>query len=144
MGEFNMDINTIANEAFKIVLPSLIAIKDGGFKSIGSDLWELIKKSFKSNEKDKKIVDQLEENPNDLKLQGIAEYKLAEFLEGDSSLSEELMKYIKSFNEKKDDDGTINIKESKNIVIAKDIDLKNGDFIVGDGDKYGKRSKLYI
>lgn len=95
-----MDFSAIAKDAFAVILPSLMTIRDGGLKSIGSDLWELIKKSFKSNERDKKIVTKLEENPNDLQLQAIATYKLIEFLEKDPDLAKKLIKCIKAFREK--------------------------------------------
>jgi hypothetical protein len=65
-------------------------------KGVGKDLWELIKKPF-SKEKDRALIEALEQNPGDEKTKNIAEYKLVEFLEANPSLArkiEELCKQI--------------------------------------------------
>ncbi|MFL0198062.1 hypothetical protein ACJDU8_21210 [Clostridium sp. WILCCON 0269] len=128
-----MDFSAVAKEAFTIILPSLIAIKDGGLKSIGSDIWELVKKPFKSNKRDEEIISKLEKNPNDLESLGIAKYKLTEFLEKDPDLAEELIKYIENFKKENQNGKTINVKNSKNFIINTDIH-NGGDVVVGDGN----------
>ena len=121
-----MDFNAISAAAFTTVL----IIKDGVLKSIGTDLWKLIKKPFK-NENDKKIINELEKNPNDMKLQGKAEFRFSQLLEDNPAIAEELIKCIKGFKLSNE------IQNSKNVVISSNID-SNGIFIVGDGNHYGK------
>lgn len=133
-----MDFNSIASNSFSTILPFLMSIKDGVLKGIGNDLWKLIKKPFRFDEKDNKIVDELEKNPNDLKLQGIAEFRLAQLLETNQDVAEELIKLIQALNEENQRNGIVNIKNSKNFVIAKDIRIQSGNFTIGDGGQYGK------
>lgn len=124
-----MNFNSIATEAIQTILPSLILINDGVLKSIGSDLWKLIKKPFKNNVKDEKIIEELEKNPNDLKLQGITEYKLTEFLEENPSFAEELLRSIQNFRERDKNNREISVTNSKNVVNSNNI---YGSIIVGD------------
>lgn len=133
-----MDYSILAAESLAIIIPSLISIKDGMFKSIGNDIWGLIKKTFKSDVKDIRIIEELEKNPNDIKLQGKAELRLAQLLEEKSDIAEELIKCIQVFKEKNESTCIDSIKNSKNIVIAKDINIKSRSFIIGDNNQYGK------
>ncbi len=133
-----MDYSKLATESFAIIIPSLISIKDGVFKSIGNDIWKLIKKAFKFSEKDIRIIEDLKNSPNDIKLQGKAELRLAQLLEEKSDIAEELKKCIQVYKEKNQRDGIDSIKNSKNIVIAKDIDIKSKNFIIGDNNQYEK------
>ena len=126
-----MDFNTIANDAFATGL----IIESGMLRSIGTDLWELIKKPFKFNENDKRIINELEKNPNDMKLQGKAEFRLSQLLKENPVIAEELIKCIKKFKEKHQSNEIYN---SKNIIVTDNINVNNGDFIVGDGNHYGK------
>lgn len=121
-----MDYNTIAANAIAVGLSSLALVKDGVLKSIGSDIWELVKKPFRVNKKDMKIIEGLQENPNDLKLLGAAEYKLAEFLESNPTLAGDLVKYIDKYNEK---NKTMNVNNSKNFVFSEN---NYGSISVGD------------
>jgi len=123
-----MDYNTIAAYAFETAL----IISNGTLKSIGSDLWELIKKPFKINENDEKIINELEDNPNDMKLQGKAELRFSQLLKENPDIAEELTKCIENFKR------TNKVENCKNVVITNNID-SNGVFIVGDGNHYGKQ-----
>lgn len=126
-----MDINTIVADAFGTIL----IVKNGILMSIGTELWQLIKKPFNFTVNDKKIIDELEKNPNDIKLQGKAELRLSQLLEENSVIAEELIECIKKFKEENQNNEIYN---SKNVVITDNIDVNNGTFIVGDGNYYGK------
>lgn len=84
-----MDISQIAATAIAAITPYLVKGGEEVAKGMGKDLWELIKKPFTS-EKEQILVQQLEENPGDVKLQGKVEGKLEELLEANPSIAAQL------------------------------------------------------
>lgn len=120
-----MDFSKIAGDSLNIILPYLKSIIDGTLKSAGADLWKLIKKPFKLDH-DKKLVDKLEKDPDNLKLQGGLELRLAQLLEENPDIAEELEKCIRNFKEK---------EGMSNIYIQKD-NTYNGPVHNGKGDMH--------
>lgn len=84
-----MNFENIAATAFSTVLPYLVKGGEEIAKGAGKDLWELIKKPF-TKEKDKILIESLEQSPHDKKKQSVAEYKLTEFMEDNPMLAREL------------------------------------------------------
>jgi len=91
-----MNFETIAATALSTALAYVSKGGEEVAKSAGKDLWELIKKPF-IKEKDKALIQSLEQTPHDEKKQSIAEYKLAEFLEENPSMARELEELCKHF-----------------------------------------------
>lgn len=128
-----MDYDAIAKAALTAVLPYLALGGQEFSKSVGKDLWELIKKPFKLD-KDKKIIEELKQNPDDQKIQGKLELKLSELLEEEPEVAEDLNKYLKGV---KEEINTNIVKDSKNVFMSKTTSV-GGSIIIGDNNEYKK------
>lgn len=133
-----MDLYDIASKALTIGLPALMAVKEGVLKSVGSDAWKIIKKVFNKDGKDKKIIESLEKNPEDLKVQGMVELRLYQLLEEHNDIAKELINLLEKKDEFIVDKTTIEISNSKNVVLNNSINTQGGAFRVGDDTNYGK------
>ena len=74
-----MSLELIVAEALALVLPYLGKAGEEIAQKAGGDIWETIKQSFKSD-KDKELIKELENQPQNLKLVGKIELKLKEIL----------------------------------------------------------------
>jgi hypothetical protein len=90
-----MTFELIAAEAIAFVLPYLGKAGEEIAQKAGSDIWETIKKSFKS-EKDKGLIKELESQPKNLKSVAKIELKLAEKLEEDEAFFKSLTALIEN------------------------------------------------
>ncbi len=84
-----MDLSLIASAAVSFVTPYLAKGGEEMAAEIGKDIWTLMKKPFTSD-KDKALIKQLQENPDDKKAQGKVELKLEELLEIHAEIAEQL------------------------------------------------------
>jgi len=64
-------------------------------KGIGKDLWELIKRPFENKDRDKQLIEKLNEQPENEQAKGAVAYKLSEFLEENPTLASELDELLK-------------------------------------------------
>lgn len=118
-----MSFATIAATAITFIAPFL---KKGGESFIGEgakDLWKLIKKPFEKKESQKETIKQLEENPDDLLIQGKVIGKLEEHLEDDPEYAKELEELLKKVGAQQNNntniqnitgDGNISMQGSQN------------------------------
>jgi len=90
-----MDSTQIATMAITAVTPYLAKGAEEIAKGIGKDLWELIKKPFENKDRDKQLVEKLNEQPENEQTQGAVAYKLSEFLEENPTLASELDELLK-------------------------------------------------
>jgi len=81
--------------AITAVTPYLAKGAEEIAKGIGKDLWELIKKPFENKDRDKQLVEKLNEQPENEQTQGAVAYKLSEFLEENPTLASELDELLK-------------------------------------------------
>ncbi|MGC4038407.1 MAG: hypothetical protein QM764_20755 [Chitinophagaceae bacterium] len=88
-----MDISIVATQALAFLSPYLAKGGEAIASGLGKDLWELIKKPFRSD-KEKKLVDDLQQKPGDLEQRGMVKQKLSEKLEEDPELLKELVAVI--------------------------------------------------
>ncbi len=94
-----MDITTIAAAAITFSLPFLKKAGEKMSEKIGEDFWTKIKKIFTSD-KQKKLVENLEKNPEDAKTQGAIEAILDEKIDNDELLKKELILLIENAKQK--------------------------------------------
>ncbi len=106
-----------------LALSALTVVSSAIGSEIGKDIWELIKSPFKSD-RDKKLVQEFEKNPNDVEKQAVMKYELSGKLEDDKSLAVQLAELLKTSN------AQIHITNINNTHGGK------GDIV--NGDKYGK------
>lgn len=112
-----MNIEIIATTAIAAALTYAAKGGEEIAKGVGKDLWELIKEPF-TKEKDKALIQTLEQNPGDEKIKGIAEYKLVEFLEDNPSLAKEIEAVCKQIPDSgKQKDNTLTIEGNDSIGI---------------------------
>ena len=122
-----MNIEIIATTAIATALTYAAKGGEEIAKGMGKDLWELIKKPF-TKEKDKALIQTLEQNPGDEKTKGIAEYKLVEFLEDNPSLAKEIEELCKQIPDSgKQKDNMLTLKGNDNIVTQ---DTTNSNIII--------------
>ena len=124
-----MDFATLASMTISAIVPFLIKGGEEIAQGIGKDLWALIKKPFQT-EKDKSLIKQLEEKPDDQKLQGKVEIKLSELLEACHDVAQQISSILPKAQEESKKLSLL-IKNSKNVVAFNKI-VTNGDFRVGD------------
>ena len=85
-----MDMSIVAAQAVGFLIPYLVKGGEAIASGLGKDLWELIKKPFHSD-REKKIVEDVQRQPEDLEQHGMLKLKLAEKLEENPMLLQELM-----------------------------------------------------
>jgi hypothetical protein len=124
-----MDFATLASMTISAIVPFLIKGGEEIAQGIGKDLWALIKNPFQT-EKDKSLIKQLEEKPDDQKLQGKVEIKLSELLEAYHDVAQQISSILPKAQEESKKLSLL-IKNSKNVVAFNKI-VTNGDFRVGD------------
>jgi hypothetical protein len=126
-----MDISMIASTAITLLGPYLVKSGEKIAEGIGKDIWELIKKPFKSD-KEKALLKQLEENPSDQKIQGKIEATLENILEENPVLVDTLKKIVEKAQAQGVSKTTI-ISNSENVLSDVQIHHIGGDFKIGDG-----------
>lgn len=125
-----MDFAIIASAAISAITPFLVKGGEEISKGAGKDLWELIKKPFKSD-KDKAIISEFEKMPDNSKVQGRVEVKLSDLLEADEETAEHISALLPMAQEEAKR-VTILIQDSKNVVAGTQEINVDGDFIIGD------------
>ncbi len=132
-----MDIATIAAAALTFSLPFLKKAGEKMSEKIGEDIWSKIKKLFTSD-KQKKLVEQLEKNPEDVKTQGAIEAILDEKIDNDELLKKEFALLIENAKQKgqnlKLDNSKNSVENSNNNTIIQGINSGN-DTIIHINDK---------
>jgi|GEM_PF-3921942 len=96
-------METLAIQTIALLTPYLAKGAEEITKSVAKDVWEKVKNIFKYKGKEK-LLEKLEVNPNDPKLQAQAEYIILEELENNSELANnlaELVTELKTLNEYK-------------------------------------------
>jgi len=117
-----MVVELLASAAIAAITPFLIKGGEALAEGVGKDLWELIKKPFKSPD-EKAIVKQLEEKPNDRTSQNDAIKKLDELLRAYPDIARQ----IESLLEKNPSLNIQNIKGNGNISFQ---DIKGGNVTI--------------
>ena len=124
-----MDFISIASMAIPAICPFLQKGGEAIAQGIGKDLWALIKKPFQSD-KDKTLIKQFEEKPDDQKLHGKIEVKLSDFLEAYPEIAQRISELLPRAQEEAKRLNIL-IQNSKNVVAGSQI-IAQRDVIVGD------------
>ena len=111
-----MDPTALAAATLAALAPYLAKGGEALASGIGKDLWELVKKPFKS-EIDQKKLQELELKPDDSKTQGKVEGKLEEFLTEDTQLAAQLAELLCSLPKSEGKNNTQTISGTGNIGI---------------------------
>lgn len=123
-----MDIATIAAAALTFSLPFLKKAGEKMSEKIGENIWTRIKKVFTSD-KQKKLVEKLEKNPEDVKTQGAIEAILDEKIDNDELLKKEFALLIENAKQKgqnlKLDNSKNSVENSNNNTIIQGINSGN-------------------
>ncbi len=120
-----IDPATLAAAAIAALTPYLAKGGEALASGIGKDLWELVKKPFKSDG-DKKKLEELETKPEDRKTQGKVEGKLEELLAEDAQLAAQLAELLRSLPKSEGKTNTQTISGTGNIGIQ---DVSGGSTI---------------
>lgn len=131
-----MNFDFIAAQAVALTPVILKLVGESALKSVGTDIWVSIKKVF-SKEKDKLIIESLEQNPDDPKLQGKVEMRLAQLLEEQPEVAKRLENLINKFQNENSKNESINISNSKNVFVNNSSNI-TGNVIIGDRGNYGR------
>ncbi len=124
-----MTLEIIAGTAIVAITPFLVKGGEAIATGVGESLWAAIKKPFTSD-KDRAIIEELEKNPDDLRLQGKTETKLESFLETNPEIAKEINRLLPEAEK----EAAILIQNSKNIVAGSTIKA-GGNVIIGDNNK---------
>jgi len=146
-----MDFTGISTKALEIVLPFLKSkIEKVNIKTLPedvnsalSDTWKWVKRFFITSEKDEKLIQKLEENPSDVKLQGAVENKISEKLEEKPEYYKELENILKNIELKFPSitkTNTINNQGNDNQIFQ---DINNSNISIGKNNvnNYGNIEK---
>ena len=127
-----MEIDILTVQALAYATAFLAGTGKAISTEIGKDLWKLVKSPFKSD-KEKKLIEDLEKAPDDVKTQAQVEYVLAEKLEHDKDLTQQLLDIITQLAEKDNSavkNTEINIDKVEGDFI--NIDTVKGDIVMGN------------
>ncbi|NTV23689.1 MAG: hypothetical protein HGA85_04915 [Nanoarchaeota archaeon] len=125
-----MDVQPdLASTVISVIVPFLIKGGEEIAKGVGKELLDLVKSLFTSA-KDKAIVQELEQKPEDQRVQGKAELKLAELIENRPDVAEQINKILPKAQSEVER-VTILIRNSKNVIVSSQISA-GGDITVGD------------
>lgn len=122
------NIPALATLALTTLTPFLVKGGEAIASGIGKDLWGLIKKPF-IKDRDKKLLEKLEENPEDAGTQGAVTHQLEGFLEDNPELAAALAELVNK-PETQELAQQISVFNSENVVIGSDLKA-GGDIIIG-------------
>ena len=102
-----MDIPTLANSVWQVILPLLPLIATKGAEKLGEEagtslwgegasLWEAVKEKFDGKAETKKVAEKLLAEPESTKMQTVFQYQLEELLEEDANFVKELEKLLET------------------------------------------------
>jgi hypothetical protein len=128
-----MDYNALATVAIGTITPYLM---DGGkelTKLAVKELWEIIKSPF-TTDREKHVLEELEQKPKDPKTQGKAELILSEKLESSPDLAQKIQTLIDKLQKESGQNTQIgSISQSKNVVINSILDNSRVGDNIGNG-----------
>ena len=95
-----MDMPTLANSVWQVILPLLPLIATKGAEKIGEEagksLWGAIKEKFDGKPETKKVAEKLLAEPESTKMQTVFQYQLEELLEEDVVFANQLEALLKT------------------------------------------------
>lgn len=113
-------MEALAIQTIALLTPYLAKGAEEITKSVAKDVWEKVKNIFKSKDKEK-LLEKLEINPTDLKLQAQAEYVIQEELENDKELVDILTKLVMDLESSTEYKSEINQTGNDNIAVGGQI-----------------------
>jgi len=113
-------METLAIQTIALLTPYLVKGAEEITKSVAKDVWEKVKNIFKSKDKEN-LLEKLEINPTDLKLQAQAEYVIQEELENNTELVDILTKLVMDLESSTEYKSEINQTGNDNIAVGGQI-----------------------
>ena len=125
-----MDIPTLANSVWQVILPLLPLLATKGAEKIGEEagasIWEAVKEKFDGKLETKKVAEKLLAEPESAKMQTVFQYQLEELLEEDESFVKELEKLLEA----------VEISNTAHVIGGGTVVQGNNSVGVGQGGVY--------